>query len=376
MGEAFAGIPWTKSERREMWVITELPSRGVRILVCFGVAYSLLLFLSILVIVPHYLPGGLGGFLISELTDTELEGPSEVPLLSSLVWVIVPLTSIVLLVFSWLSYSISTGSTGLLRKLGLSGGVLFFSVSLIPALLVVRELLAYRILGATLPAAVDTLTGLVLLVQTGMHPAALLGRGAWVVPLVIFVETGLFFGFFLPGDSLLLAVGVLGAAGYLDLALVLPLSVLSALAGDQLGYAIGRRSGEVLSSRYEFVHDNIEHARVFYSKHGGKAILLARFVPVVRTFAPVVAGAARMNYVRFTFSNIAGGTLWVLGLTLGGYVIGNTVPSTVVYLDPFIVAVIVSSPLMWILAWLWERRKERHSRATGKQSNGADDGLY
>ena len=341
-------------------------NRTVSLLVCFGIAYSLLLVLSILVIVPHYLSGGLGGFLLYELTDTELEGASEVSFLPSLVWVLIPLTSIVLWVFSWLSYSVSTRSTGLVRNLGLSGGVLSFSASLIPALLVVRELLAYRIFGATLPAAVHALTTLVLVMRGVMHPAALLGRGAWVIPVVIFVETGLFFGFFLPGDSLLLTVGVLGAAGYVDLALVMPLSVLSAFAGDQLGYAIGRRSGETLANRYKFVYDNLQHASDFYSKHGGKAILLARFVPVVRTFAPVVAGGARMNYVRFTLSNIAGGTLWVLGLTLTGYVIGNHVPNTVTYLDTLILVVIVSSPLVWVLAWLWGCRKEHGIRAARK----------
>ena len=237
--------------------------RSVSLLVAFGVAYSLLLILSILFIVPHYLSGGLGGFLLAILTDTEPEVSSGTSLLSTLAWILIPLTSIVLCVFSWLAYDFSARSTGLLRKLGQSGGVLFFSASFIPAILVVRKLLAYRILGAPLPSVVHILTRVVLAMRGLMMPAALLGRGGWVIPVIIFVETGLFFGFFLPGDSLLLTVGVLGSAGYVDLALLIPLAILSAIAGDQLGYAIGRRSGELLSARYRFVHDNLERREAF-----------------------------------------------------------------------------------------------------------------
>jgi membrane-associated protein len=332
--------------------------RSISLLLGFGVAYSLLFILSILVIVPRYLSGGLGGFFLALLTDTEPEIRPGTSLLSVLAWILIPLTSIVLCVLSWLAYDFSSRSTGLLRKLGLSGGVLFFSAGFIPAILVVRELLASRVFGVTLPGVMHVLTRIVLAMRGVMMPAELLGRGTWVIPVIIFVETGLFFGFFLPGDSLLLTVGVLGSAGHVDLTWLIPLTVLSAIVGDQLGYVIGRRSGEALSARYGFVHENLERASDFFSKYGGKAVALARFVPVLRTFAPVLAGAAKMNYLRFTLSNIVGGTLWVLSVTIAGYFVGSQVPSLVHYLDPLLLVIILSSPLVWFLAWIWGRAKK------------------
>lgn len=176
------------------------------------------------------------------------------------------------------------------------------------------------------------------------------------MPAVIFVETGLFFGFFLPGDSLLVAAGVLGSAGEVNLILLIPLTALAAIAGDQLNYLIGHRSGEALASRFRFIRMNLERARAFYAKHGGKAILLARFVPVIRTFAPAVAGAARMNYLRFVLYNIAGGVLWVMSMTLAGYFVGSIIPKITEYLDLVIAVVIVTSVLPSILLWVLRRR--------------------
>lgn len=323
--------------------------RTSSILLSFSIGYSLLFVLSVLFIVPRYLSGGLGGFLLALLTDTEPEGRLVTSLFPPLIWTLIPLTSIGLCVMSWVTYSASSRSTKPLRKLAQLGGALFFAASFLPAILVVRELLVYHIFGVALPNVVGILTNVVLVLRTIMNPTLLLGRGSsWVVPVVIFVETGLFFGFFLPGDSLLLTVGVLGAIGYVDLTSLIPFSILAAIVGDQLGYAIGRRSGEVLVHRYRFVHDNVQRASEFYAKHGGKAIVLARFVPVVRTFAPVVAGAAGMRYSRFTISNVAGGALWVTSVTLAGYFVGSHVPKVAHYLDPLIVIVILTSPLVWM----------------------------
>ena len=118
------------------------------------------------------------------------------------------------------------------------------------------------------------------------------------------------------------------------------------------------RSYRRRSVGYRFVRDNVQRASEFYSKHGGKAIVLARFVPVVRTFAPIVAGAARMSYYRFTISNIIGGALWVLSVTLAGYFVGSLVPAVTDYLNPLILVVILTSPLVWMLAWVWGRTKK------------------
>lgn len=333
--------------------------RNNSLLLLFGVGYLLVFVLSVLFIVPRYLSGGLGSYLLALLTDTEPEGRLATSSFAPLIWILIPLASIGLCVMSWVTYGVSTRSTNPLKKLAQIGGALFFAASILPTILVVRELLVYRIFGVELPNAVAVLTNLVLVMEGIMNPTLLLGRGAWVIPVVVFVETGLFFGFFLPGDSLLLTVGVLGAVGYLDLGLLIPFSILAAIVGDQLGYAIGRRSGEALSNRYRFVQNNLQRASEFYSMHGGKAIVLARFVPVVRTFAPIVAGAAGMHYLRFTLSNITGGALWVVSLTLAGYFVGNQVPNVIDYLNPLILIIILASPLVWISAWVSGRTKKR-----------------
>ena len=269
---------------------------------------------------PRHLSHGLGGFLLALLTDTEPEGRRITSFFAPLVWITIPLASICLCVLSWVTYVASSKSTRPVSNLVQLGSTLIFAASFVPAILVVRELLIYRIFGVDLPTVVDGITNFVRVLKVFMNPALLFGRrGVWVIPVVIFAETGLFFGFFLPGDSLLLTVGVVAYLGRLNLALVIPLSILAAILGDQLGYTIGRQSGEALAYRYRFVRDNLQRANEFYSKHGGKSIILARFPPVVRTFAPIVAGAARMQYFRFTISNIAGGALWVLSVTLAGY---------------------------------------------------------
>lgn len=154
--------------------------------------------------------------------------------------------------------------------------------------------------------------------------------GIALICLIVFVETGLFVGFFLPGDSLLVTAGILSAAGHLHLGLLLGLVSLCAVAGDQVGYWIGRRAGQALYQRDDsllFKKRHIERAHDFYKKYGGKTIVLARFVPVVRTFAPAVAGAANMEYGRFVFFNVFGGVLWVWGMVLVGYFLGTAIPN-------------------------------------------------
>ncbi|SEG29939.1 membrane-associated protein [Actinacidiphila yanglinensis] len=152
--------------------------------------------------------------------------------------------------------------------------------------------------------------------------------GLWGVLLVVFAESGLLIGFFLPGDSLLFTTGLLVASGTLHqpLAVVAALIAVAAVVGEQTGYWFGRKVGPSLFSRPEsrlFKMENIEKAHAFFERHGPKAIVMACFVPIVRTFTPIVAGVSRMNYRTFATFNILGGTLWGAGVTLMGYWLGK-----------------------------------------------------
>ena len=154
--------------------------------------------------------------------------------------------------------------------------------------------------------------------------------GTLLVCVIVFVETGLFVGFFLPGDSLLVTAGVFSAAGVLRITSLAPLVTLCAIAGDQVGYWIGRRAGTALYHRPEskfFKRRNLEQAHNFYEKYGGKTVILARFMPIVRTFCPPVAGAARMQYRRYLAFDVVGGCCWGGGLVLAGHFLGSIVPN-------------------------------------------------
>ena len=147
---------------------------------------------------------------------------------------------------------------------------------------------------------------------------------------IVFAESGLFFGFFFPGDSLLLTAGLLASRGVLDIRILLPGLFISAVAGDQVGYWFGAKTGPLIFNRENsllFRRKNLLAAKAFYEKHGGKTITLARFIPFIRTFAPIVAGAAGMNYRRFVFFNLFGGLVWAIGMTTLGYTLGVTLGS-------------------------------------------------
>lgn len=152
------------------------------------------------------------------------------------------------------------------------------------------------------------------------------------IAVIVFAESGLLIGFFLPGDSLLFTAGAVAAGVFsslsvdLPLALLLPLVAVAAVAGDQVGYLFGRRVGRGLSSRPDsrfFKQAHLAKAQSFFDHHGPKALILARFVPVVRTFTPVVAGASSMHYRTFVLYNLIGGVLWSVGITLLGYGFGH-----------------------------------------------------
>ena len=185
--------------------------------------------------------------------------------------------------------------------------------------------------------------------------------GTAMVCAIVFAETGLFVGFFLPGDSLLVTAGVFAGAGHLRLAWLLSLVTLCAIVGDQLGYLIGWRAGETLYQRKDsrfFKRKHLERAHEFYERNGGKTIILARFLPIVRTFCPPVAGAAKMNYGRYLLYDIAGGICWVWSMVLLGYTLGRTIPNVDKRIHYIIAAVIVVSfmPAAYS-AWKSRRRK-------------------
>ncbi len=147
--------------------------------------------------------------------------------------------------------------------------------------------------------------------------------GVWAI---VFVESGLLIGFFLPGDSLLFTAGFLASQGVMDITLLTVGAFIAAVAGDSVGYWIGHRYGRKLFQKEDsllFHKDHLKKAEAFYEKHGGKTIILARFMPFIRTFAPVVAGIGQMKYSTFLSYNIIGGVLWAIGLTLAGYFFGN-----------------------------------------------------
>jgi membrane-associated protein len=143
---------------------------------------------------------------------------------------------------------------------------------------------------------------------------------------IVFAESGLFFGFFFPGDSLLLTAGLLASRDILNVAILVPTLFVAAVLGDSVGYWFGAKTGPLLFKREESLLFKPKHllaAKAFYEKHGGKTITLARFMPFIRTFAPIVAGAAEMHYRRFLFFNLLGGMLWAAGMTLLGYYLGS-----------------------------------------------------
>jgi len=185
--------------------------------------------------------------------------------------------------------------------------------------------------------------------------------GTLMVCVIVFVETGMFVGFFLPGDSLLVTAGVFAAAGQLKLSWLLSLATLCAIAGDQLGYFIGWRAGASLFKREDsrfFKKRHLQRAHEFYEKNGAKTIILARFIPIIRTFCPPVAGAARMSYSRYFSYDLLGGFLWVWGMILLGYTLGRSVPNIDKRIH-YVIAVVVILSLMPAAYHAWKVRGQK-----------------
>jgi len=191
---------------------------------------------------------------------------------------------------------------------------------------------------------------------------ALVRWGGYVVlAAIVFTETGLLIGFFLPGDSLLITAGLVAATGALDIWWLNVLLVAAAVAGDSVGYAIGARIGPRLFTREKswlFNPRHIVRTREFYERHGAKTIVIARFVPIIRTFAPVVAGVGQMSYRRFLFYNVAGALGWVLSMTWAGYLLGNVVPNIDRHIHIVVIVVIVLSVIPIAVEIVRERRRQ------------------
>ena len=173
------------------------------------------------------------------------------------------------------------------------------------------------------------------IVQTG---------GLLLIALIIFAESGMMVGFFFPGDTLLLSAGILAAAGQLSVVWAIIIIALAAIAGDNTGYHIGRKLGPRLFKKEDsiiFRHDYIMKAEWFYEKYGTKTMLLAHFVPVVRSFAPVTAGAGKMSYKQFVLFDAIGDVAWAISVTLFGYFVGSKIPGIQKYVDPLLIGIVL-----------------------------------
>ena len=218
----------------------------------------------------------------------------------------------------------------------------------------------------------------------------IIALGIFAIIAVIFAESGLLIGFFLPGDSLLFTAGALYATGILpgdipiNIHVFVVLLFIAAVAGDSVGYWFGRKVGPRIFKKPDakiFKQAHIQNAQKFYEKHGGKTIIMARFVPIVRTFAPVVAGAGKMEYKKFLTYNIVGGFLWTFGITYLGYIAGNALIAAGIDIDSVILPIVfliifisILPPAIHILKdkknrqAIWEGTKKQFSAIFGRSS--------
>jgi membrane-associated protein len=185
-------------------------------------------------------------------------------------------------------------------------------------------------------------------------PRLVAWAGIGGMALIVFAETGLLVGFFLPGDSLLITAGIFAAKGDLNITVLCVVLSAAAVIGDATGYWIGKRAGAALYNRpqsFWFRREHLLRTKAFYDQHGGKTIVIARFMPFARTFAPVVAGIADMGYRRFATYNIVGGLLWVLSCCLGGYFLGQAIPNLEDNIHIIVIGIIAVSLIGPAIAW-------------------------
>ncbi len=202
--------------------------------------------------------------------------------------------------------------------------------------------------------------------------------GLLLLAVIIFAESGLLVGFFLPGDSLLFTAGFFASQGQLPLGWLLVVTVVSAIAGDNVGYTFGRRTGKRIFRKKDgilFRAEYIDRAEKFYEKHGGKTITIARFVPIVRTFAPIVAGVGHMERRKFMLYNVFGAVIWGGGVTLLGYWLGSKIPNVEKYLMPVILGAMLLSfgPALYHIFKDAETRRRIWAKLTGKRVSSTSD---
>jgi membrane-associated protein len=177
---------------------------------------------------------------------------------------------------------------------------------------------------------------------------------------IIFSETGLFVGFFLPGDSLLVTAGLFAARGELNILILIPLLLVAAISGNTTGYTIGLKAGHALFNRPQsrvFRRDHLEKTKAFYEKYGGMTIILAQFMPFARTFAPAVAGVAEMKYTRFALFNITGAICWIVGMLLTGYFLGRSIPGIEKHIEYVIAIVVFVSILPMLVKYIQHKTR-------------------
>lgn len=190
-------------------------------------------------------------------------------------------------------------------------------------------------------------------------PSLIQAFGYFGITAIVFAESGLFFGFFLPGDSLLFTAGFLASQGILNIFILIALTTTAAIVGDSVGYWFGKKVGPFIFSRSDsfwFSHKRVEDASAFFARHGAKSLILARFIPAVRTFTPILAGVGQMRYRTFLTYNIIGGVLWGTCLPILGYFLGRLVPHPDRYIIPIVLIIVVVS-ILPVLREVFRKKK-------------------
>lgn len=190
---------------------------------------------------------------------------------------------------------------------------------------------------------------------------------------IVFSETGLLVGFFLPGDSLLVTAGLFAARGELSITILIPLLCVAAICGNSTGYYIGFKAGPALYNREQsrfFRRDHLLKTKEYYEKYGGITIVMAQFMPFARTFAPVVAGVAEMKYRRFASFNVGGAIVWITSMTLTGYFLGRSIPGIEKRIEYVIAVVVFISILPLIYKYIQHKRRERTAALSAQQPGG------
>lgn len=199
-----------------------------------------------------------------------------------------------------------------------------------------------------------------------LDPVYWLTFGYVGLAVIVFAESGLLAGFFLPGDTLLITAGILALQGHLNIVLTLVIIIVAAIIGDSVGYFIGSKVGPKLFTRPDsrwFSQKNLKEAHTFFEKYGAQSIIFARFVPVVRTFVPTIAGTSQLSYKKFLTYNVIGGVLWGLVVTLLGYTLGRVIPNMDHYILPVVIIVMVVSFIPAVVH-LQKRKRAKTTEAT------------